>query len=340
MSIPQITISWLLLAFAGVGLTLFSARLVYSSARMLRSFFWMSAVLFGETATVPLYFLSIAVGLVAALPICSAIFSLADNAPTIQLTLGQFFLLGVTLLFRGLFWPAIGIDWSRVRRWEQEVVRRPRGRLWAYVRAPNDSAREQLTQRAAVLGRQLTESELRNSPTFASVPKQALGLLLIFCAILGLPPDFPELQTEGRVLLISCCLWVFGAISMNTGFSKGKNRILLLLMFLFPISLWISRLLTGAWPAGLDVSVVVTHDVSRFSLLSAVFLLVSRDIAQLLELKPASAPEVGSAPIDKRYSFLKKITQTAQWLAKPSHLLALLMQLDVLLATLRITVSW
>lgn len=335
------TLTWAPLAVAGAALTLINSGIVFTSARKLRGLFWTAAVLFGEAATVPLHLMSIAVGLIAALPVCSAVLSVSQTGSSMQLSLGQFILLTISVLFRIVFWPAIGADWSKVRRWEQEMVRRPRGMLWANALLTSGSpAQEVMTKRASVLGQTVAKSELSNSSTLSCIPKQTLGLLFIFCATLHFPNHFEELRTEVRILLLTCCLWIFATATVAPIEAGKWLKNWFILLFSIPAVLSVYRFATGQWPFGLNLSMVATQDISRLSLLSVVFLLTSRDIAQLLELRPAPAPEVGLAPLDRRYSFLKKITQTSQWLAQPSHLLALLMQLDILLATLRITVTW
>lgn len=46
-----------------------------------------------------------------------------------------------------------------------------------------------------------------------------------------------------------------------------------------------------------------------------------------------------SLPLDRKYFALKRISENIRWLANPEHLLALLMQADVLAATLRISIT-
>jgi hypothetical protein len=340
MPLSQVTSLWALLAPLGAALVLLSDRFFYAAAQKMRGHFWTVAILYGEAATVPLRILSMTVGLVAALPVCSAIMTINGQTSFTPLSTGQLFLLFLSVLFRVLFWPAVGADWAQVGRWEQEVVRRPRGMLWVYAFSPKSSGREVYIQRAAILGRTAAAAELREFAKFNSIPKQALGLLLMYYAVMYMPSFFGPLKTELKVVFLTFCLWTFaGNAVVQNEISETAKR-LGTALFLIPAGLWICRLYSGDWPFGFNVSRIITHDVMRLSFLSVVFLLTGRDIARLLDLRPASAPEVGLAPLDRRYSFLKKITQTSQWLAKPSHLLTLFLLLDVLLATLRITVTW
>lgn len=340
MSFSEITFVSPLLATVGFTLSVLNAPFVYTIARQLRAWIWMVVILFGEAAAFPLYFLSILVGLCAALPICSTVISLPSVGSSLQLSVLQSSLLMASILFRILLWPAVGLEWATVKKWEQEVVRRPRGRLLAYLQAPNHRTREILSLRATALGQQLAQNELKSSSTLGSIPTQSFGLVLLYCAALTLNPYPTVWQTNAKFLVILTSIFVI-LRGLNRA-PEGKNEpklslsMLILIIILFSSAGWF----IGLWPEPTRHLQRLVNDFSRFILLAAILTVGSRDLERLLESKPRAGAEVGSAPMNKKFSVLKKITQTTQWLVKPKHLVSLVMQTDILLTTLKITLSW
>jgi hypothetical protein len=342
MSLPQISLEWLLIGCTGWGLALFSSQFIFPAARQLRRLFWLSIILFGESAVVPLRVLSICFGLCASLPLWATLFSIPAEGSALQLSSVQFWIVGLTLFFRIFLWPALALDWSTVRKWEQEVVRRPRGGLWAYIFAPNHPARRLSVSRAAELGRVLARTELINSSSLRAIPRQSLGLLLIYLMTLSISPANAHLKAESQLLFIVMSGIVFFE-RLILGIEAKRRIQSLILWSLIPLALVLStRIFTNLqpslpWPDFIFSK--FTHDLSQFSLVTVVFFLVWQDFKRLLDAQRSAGVDLGSAPVDKRYSVLKKITQTAQWVANPKHFVSILMQFDVLLTTLKISAS-
>jgi hypothetical protein len=340
MSIFETNLIWLWTAIGGFLLTVTNAPFFFASARQLRAWFWTALILFGEAAAFPLKFIALLVGLFAALPICAASIDIPDPGSVLQFTVLQFILIGMSVVFRVYFWPGIAMDWDQVRKWEQEVVRRPRGRLWAYIQAGSHATRERLNSRASELGLSLAEGELKSSPALAAIPKQSLGLLLIFIASREAGTAHSPLSIELNILVIFCSIGVFlQAVSKQKAVAMKTDKRFLLALFPTAV-LMASRLTVTRWPVDISNLYNMINDLSRFSILTAILALFFREIEVLLETRPKAGAEVGFAPLDKKYSFLKMVTHTVQWLAKPTHLVSVFIHFDILLTTLRITLSW
>ncbi|NBW80341.1 hypothetical protein EBR21_01175 [bacterium] len=340
MSIFETNLIWLWTATGGFLLTVTNAPFFFASARQLRAWFWTAIILFGEAVAFPLKFISLLVGLFAALPICAASTDIPDPGSVLQLTFPQFILVCMSVIFRVYFWPGIAMDWDRVRKWEQEVVRRPRGKLLAHIQARGHTTRERLNSRAFILGLSLAEGELKSSPALAAIPKQSLGLLLIFIASRAVGTATSPLSIELNILVIFCSIGVFLlAVSKQKSVAMKTDKRFLLALLPTAI-LMASRLTFTRWSIEISTYCNIISDLSRFSILTAILALLFREIEVLLETRPKTGAEVGFAPLDKKYSFLKMVTHTAQWLAKPAHLVSLFIHFDILLTTLRITLSW
>ncbi|MEY3903630.1 MAG: hypothetical protein RL189_2936 [Pseudomonadota bacterium] len=339
MSVSEISSAAILTAVFGLALIILNQPQAFASARFIRARIWANVILFGGGAALPLYFLSIVVGLAAALPILSAL--IPQPSPNVPLPLGHAepLLLALTLILRIVLWPAIALDWSTVKKWEQEVVRRPRGGLWPRLRRTHHSNRESFALRALQLGSHLASQEIGRSSKIRSNYLKALGILLLYVAVLAIPQDHSELSFKGMLLVaLSCCVIFIREMLTGTDF-KYKNlklKIVILCCGILVLAAAVFQL-QGAPPPKLSA---VLADSTRFLVLSTILAVITGEFGRLLETRPVSAIEVGSAPVDKKYSILKKITQTAQWLAKPKHLVSVAMQTDLLLTTLRITVSW
>ncbi|MEN9811008.1 MAG: hypothetical protein RLZZ488_2575 [Pseudomonadota bacterium] len=339
MSVSEVSAAAILTAVFGLALIILNQQQAFASARFIRARIWANVILFGGGAALPLYFLSIVVGLTAALPILSALIPQPSQNVPLRLSHAEPLLLGLTLILRIVLWPAIALDWSTVKKWEQEVVRRPRGGLWPRIRRTHHSNRESFTLRARQLGSHLASQEIGRSSNNPSNLLKALGILLLYVAVLAIPQGQSELSFKGLLLVaFASCVVFIREMLTGTDF-KYKNfklKIVVLCCGILVLAALIFQL-HGAPPPKFSA---VLADSTRFLVLSTILAVITGEFARLLEMRPVSAIEVGSAPVDKKYSILKKITQTAQWLAKPRHLVSVAMQTDLLLTTLRITVSW
>ncbi|MFZ9520919.1 MAG: hypothetical protein ACO3A4_10620 [Silvanigrellaceae bacterium] len=330
---------WLCPAVGGILLTVTTAPFFFTSARWLRAWFWSAIILFGDAVAFPLKVTALFVGLLAALPICAATVDAPEPGSTLQVTPLQMLLVGICVVFRVFIWPGIAMDWDRVRKWEQEVVRRPKGGLWAHIQAGSHASRERLHTRATTLGLALAEGELKSTPSLAAIPKQSLGLLLVLIASKIAGRAGTPIATELNVLLIFCSVGVFLLAFSKQDHTSNKPDKWLLLTLVPALTLMASRVTIHAWPVELSNFHSAFADLARFSILAAVVALFLRDVGNLFDFGPGSAAPVGFAPLDKKYSFLKTAIQTVQSLANPAHLVSLFIHFDVLLTTLRITLS-
>lgn len=339
MSVSEVSSGAILTAASGLALIILNQSQAFAPARFLRARIWANVILFGGGAALPLYFLSIVIGLAAALPTLSALIPQSSPNVSLRLNHAEPLLLGLTLLLRIVLWPAIALDWSTVKKWEQEVVRRPRGGLWPRLRRSHHSNRESFALRARQLGTHLASQEIGRSSKIRSNSLKSLGILLLYVAVLAIPQENSELAFKGLLLVaFACCIVFFREMLTGTDlkYKNLKLKIVILCCGILVLAAVVFQLL-GAPPPKLSA---ILADSTRFLVLSTILAVITGEFGRLLEMRPVSAIEVGSAPVDKKYSILKKITQTAQWLAKPQHLVSVAMQTDLLLTTLRITVSW
>ncbi|MEY4066579.1 MAG: hypothetical protein RIR26_2787 [Pseudomonadota bacterium] len=78
--------------------------------------------------------------------------------------------------------------------------------------------------------------------------------------------------------------------------------------------------------------------LGKIALLLSIFTISVSNIMYLFSKPNRLTVELDSLPIDRKYFVLKRISENIRWFANPEHLMALLMQADVLAATLRISI--
>jgi len=330
---------WLATILLGLVLTCAPLEWIVSIARQLRTLFWMLFLSFGSPVLPPVRLVAAAVGVAAALPLFSTL--VADSLPNTFRQEMLFLPLTTALIvfLRAAILPGLAMDWSRMQAWEQEVVRRTGSQTLIFpLNRLQDTQKHSSRVRLWALSRKLARSELSQIQFLNNLPLRAMGVLCLYVATTSIPPTLWRLRPELSIWLVFLsCFTTFRAfqrpespaLSRNEAFYTGATLcILILAHFILPNS-------------GLDS--LVRLDVSVFTekllVSSSILVLFAGFFDRNFRKLGSTGTSLTSLPLERRYSFLRKVANFSRWLANPGNLVTLFVQLDVVAATLRISLS-
>ncbi|NBO38265.1 hypothetical protein EBU99_06755 [bacterium] len=354
MSLPEVshsaltdglsgTLFWLVPATLGVLLASFSSKAAYALVRRFRGFLWTAFLSTGDLLLFPFTILSLIVSLLAALPLATTLLPASTSSFSAHVSNQPHFvpllLLTLSVFVRFWIYPACNIDWSRVRRWEQEVVRRTETLPPVSLKTLFHGETQARWSRVSQLSRAVVESEMTDSLPLRVLPRRSLGLLLIHSAGLSLAQGAWKNPLELKVAIVGLCITLFFADLRPEARPQEIPWHWLLAGLVPAIALGVFRLHFSHWPIFWSKHSLFIHDFERFCLLVTVFLFFLRDLRTIIKPLRRRGLEIGTGPVDRRYFFLRKINDNVSWLGNTGNLVLLLIQLDLLLATLRITLS-
>jgi hypothetical protein len=339
MSVPEMSLPWLATILMGLALTCAPLEWIVSIARQLRTVFWMLFLSLGSPILPPVRLLAAAIGLAAALPLFSTL--IADALPHsfesemlfLSVTTALIVFLRVALL------PGVAMDWSRMQAWEQEVVRRTGSHTLLFL---NDQLRDSQSrgnrERLWALSRELARSELSQVHVLKNLPLRAIGLLCFYIAATSLPVSLARLRPELSLWLVFLASFTtFRAFQHPESPSFSKKEAL------YTSSILLILLLSHFLIPGNGLNSLVKYQASVFiekiSISCSILVLFAGFFGRNFSKLGFVGSSLTSLPLERRYSFLRKVANFSRWLANPGNLVTLFVQLDVVAATLRITLS-
>jgi hypothetical protein len=339
MPVPEMSLPWLATILMGLVLTCAPLEWIVSIARQLRTLFWMLFLSLGSPVLPPVRLLAAAVGLASALPLFSTL--VADSLPhTFQ---SHMFFLSVTsvliVVLRVAILPGMAMDWSQMQAWEQEVVRRTGSHTLLFL---DDSLRESQRHnnraRLWALSHELARSELSQIHALNNLPLRAMGLLCFYISTASLPISLARFRPELSVWIVFLSgFTAFRAFRRPESPALSKKEVLYTIGILLPL-LGSHFLMPDS---GFDS--IIKREVSVFiekiSISSAILILFAGFFDRNFRKLGFVGSSLTSLPLERRYSFLRKVSNFSRWLANPGNLVTLFVQLDVVAATLRITLS-
>ena len=180
------TSEWLVTVLIGLVLTCAPTHWVFFPARLIRAVLWMALLSLGAPVAASLRAISIAIGIISALPLFSTLLPALVSGDELSSFSFQAPFLLLVLLIRLLLLPGAALQWSRIRAWEQEVVRRPTNNPFQLLIGIENNS-QSVKQRLWRLSLSLSSSEFSRSNFLEGIPMRASGLLLLYASILLLP---------------------------------------------------------------------------------------------------------------------------------------------------------
>jgi hypothetical protein len=289
MSLSEMTFEWLATVLLGLVLTCAPTHWVFFPARLIRAILWMALLSLGAPVAASLRAISIAIGIIAALPLFSTLLPALVSGGELSSFSFQAPILVLVLLIRLLLLPGAALQWSRIRAWEQEVVRRPANNPFQLLFGNGTENNSQsVKQRLWSLSLGLSSSEFSRSNFLEGIPMRASGLLLLYASILLVPSSL-KLSPE-KLLAIT-------------------------------------------------QKIQLPVNIAQVTIISCVALLFFQYIRKNLKPTDQGGPALSSLPVGRRYYILRKIAEYGRWLTNPGNLATLFMQIDLLAATFRITLT-
>lgn len=331
-------LEWLGAVLIGLALTCAPAQWIFYPAQLLRAFLWASMFALGTYILPFLRAASVIIGVISALPLLSTLMPMSVAEGDLNSPLGTTGALPFILFVRFFFRPGTAFNWPRIRSWEQEVVLRstfPQSPLWP---GAANGPTEHLLKRIWSLSKNMAQVEFKNSPALDGLPLRGTGILILHISALLLPPNLNHFRPELALLIASVALAV--GVFQSLSNYPALRLTLISLLFLPTGALFLIR---EFFSETTSVWLPKSPTLTRFELIVvavSVFTLSLATLRRTLIFTRWETPALDSVSVDRRYIFLRKIAEIGKWASTPRNLITLFVQTDLLIATLRITLTW